>query len=698
MKPYYFLIPFLWLFTVTLHAQIDRSHPPVPSPAPKITLQEPTRFQLKNGLTVMVVENHKLPRVSIWLTLDNPPVAQGDKAGVSQLTSRLLGKGSQSIPKEEFHEEIDYLGATLTMNDKGASALCLSRDFSRVLELMASAALNPNFTTEAFEEEKNKMLHSTRMQEKDVPTIATRVQAALAYGKNHPHGEIVTRATINNITLADVQQYYCNQFVPANAYLVVVGDVTSKNVKQHVTQYFTSWTKATPPSFSYSKPEDAPYTQINFVEVPHATQSEIVVQYLTELRMNNEDYLPALLANSILGGGSQARLFKNLREDKAYTYGAYTSLLYDKYSPMPFRAYTQVRNAVTGSAVVQILKEIDSIATVPVTQAELNMAKANFAGRFVMELEKPETLATYALNLEIEHLPKDFYNTYLERLAAITIEDVQKAAQKYLSTEKARVVVIGKGSEVINPLEKVTFKGQKIPIHFYDPYANKIQKPQNPELLPGDVTATTILEKYLDAIGGKEKLKTLNSYAMWAEANVEGITLELETKKTTQNQFMKELKLMGHSMQKQVINGDKGYILVQEQHKNLSPAAIALIQEEEEAFPELDYLSQGDITLEGIEAVGAKQAYKLKITDQKTAFYDVETGLKLQEINKEALEPLSNMLQGQPLSNIFTFDNYQEVSGIKFPFALSQTIGPRRFEFIVKEIKVNEGVTPTDFQ
>lgn len=169
-------------------AQVDRSKMPEPGPAPEIKLEEPVSFELANGLKVMVVENHKLPRVSIQLTIDNPPILEGDKAGVASLTGSLLGKGSKNIPKDDFNEEIDFLGARLSFGSQSAFASGLSKYFPRLMELMADAAINPNFTQEEFEKEKEKLITGLRTQEKDVSAIAGRVQRVLAYGKTIPMG------------------------------------------------------------------------------------------------------------------------------------------------------------------------------------------------------------------------------------------------------------------------------------------------------------------------------------------------------------------------------------------------------------------------------------------------------------------------------------------------------------------------------
>ena len=685
-----FITLILGFVALNLQAQIDRSKMPEAGPTPEINLNDPQRFELNNGLKVLVVENHKLPRVSIQLLIDNPPILEGDKAGVSSFTASLLGNGSKSIPKDDFNEEVDFLGARISFGSQSAFASSLSKYFPRILELMADAAINPNFTEEEFEKEKQKILTSLKAQEKNVSAISNRVQNALAFGTNHPYGEFVTENTLNNVSLRDVIHFYENYFVPANAYLVVIGDVQFENVKSMVEEYFTPWKKATPPSVQFPYPSNVQYTQINFVDVPNAVQSEVVVESLVNLKMKDEDYLDALMANRILGGGAQARLFLNLREDKAYTYGSYSSLGNDKYAPATFTASAQVRNMVTDSTVVEILKEIDKIAKTPVTDEELENAKAEYVGSFVLALERPQTIASYALNIETEGLPKDFYKTYLERINAITIDDVHKAAQKYMDINKARVVITGKGSDVLDNLEQLTFNGKKVPIKYYDKYANETDKPDYSVTIPEGMTAHDVLEKYIEAIGGKEKLSEVTSYAIKAEADMQGTKLNLEIMKTSKNQFMQDIKVMGNSMSKQVVDGAKGYMVVQGQRKDLSEEEVKKIKEESVPFPELDLLLM-DVTLEGVEVIDGKKTYKIKLSDEKTSFYDIETALKVRdEVNIEA--------NGQPMNTTFDYGDYKDVAGIKFPFTLTQTMGQQSFDFIIQEIKVNEGVSDVDFE
>ncbi|MUH35336.1 insulinase family protein [Zobellia amurskyensis] len=681
---------FLLAFVLVGQAQIDRSQMPEAGPAPEINLKDPQTFELRNGLKVLVVENHKLPRVSIQLSIDNPPVLEGAKAGVSVLTGSLLGKGSKNIKKDDFNEEVDFLGARINFGSQSAFASSLSKYFPRVLELMADAGLNPNFTQDEFDKEKQKIITSLKSEEKSVSAISGRVGLALAYTKKHPYGEFMTEESVNKVTLTDVIQFYEDYFVPANAYLVIVGDIKFNDVKTLVEEQFTPWTKAVPPSFGFSKPADVQYTQINFVDVPNAVQSEITVENLVSLQKKDPDFLSALMANEILGGGGEGRLFLNLREDKAYTYGSYSRLGNDKYVPARFRATASVRNAVTDSSVVEILKEIERIRTEPVTKEELENTKAKYTGRFVMALEDPSTIADYALDIETEGLPKDFYKTYLERINAITIEDVQQAAEKYLKPNNIRIVVAGKGSEILENLENVTFKGKKIPVKYFDKYANATEKPDYNASPPADFNAQTVLNNYIKAIGGKEKLAGVKSYFLLAEAEMQGMKLNLEVKKTAKDQFMQDVKVAGNSMSKQVFNGDKGYMVMQGQRKDMGPEEIVKVKDEAAPFPELNYLNS-DISLEGVESIDGKKAYKLKISAEKTVFYDAESGLKVQETTTAEMG-------GQTMTSTINYMDYKEVSGIQFPFIMAQTVGPQRFEFIVSEIKVNEGVSETDFE
>ena len=422
----------LLLVISPLKAQIDRSKQPEPGPAPEINLEEPQAFSLKNGLRVLVVENHKLPRASANLNIDIPPIFEGELAGANALLSSMLGKGSQSIKKDAFEEEVDYLGARLNFGSSSAFASSLSRYFPRVLELMADAALNPNFLQEEFDKEKEKLMEGIKSDENSVPAAARRVESLITYGKNHPYGEYISEESVNNVQLADVKNYYAKNFNPENAYLIIIGDVDFATVKKQVTNLFKNWKGKASEAIPFPAAKNAEALEINFVDMPNAVQSEVSVDFTTEVKKTDADYFPMLLANAILGGGGQARLFLNLREDKGYTYGSYSSFRTDKNTRSRIRAFASVRNAVTDSSVVELVKEIKKIQELPVSQEELDQAKAKYVGDFVLALERPSTIARYALSILTEGLPADYYTTYLQKINAVSIEDIQRVTQKIL--------------------------------------------------------------------------------------------------------------------------------------------------------------------------------------------------------------------------------------------------------------------------
>lgn len=670
-----------FLMSVGASAQLDRSKMPEPGPAPKFSLEKPEEFTLKNGLTVLIVENHKLPRVSFSLTIDNKPMTAGDKSGVESLIGSMMGNGTKNISKDEFNEEVDFLGARLSFNFRGGFASSLSKYSDRILELMADAAINPLLTEEEFEKEKAQLIDGLKSSEKSVDAVANRVGSALSYGKNHPYGEFTTEETVNNVTYGDAVAFYEKYFNPNNAYLVVVGDVNYNEVKKEIEKHFSKWEKSV--GVDYNVPDEAPnaqYAQINFVDMPNAVQSNVSITNNVDLQTKDDDYHSVLIANRIFGGDFNSYLNMNLREKHAYTYGARSRVGTDKYASR-FSAGASVRNMVTDSAVVQTLKEMNRIRTEPVDQETLKNVKAAYVGQFVMALESPETIARYALNIKLNDLPDDFYTTYLQKINAVTADDVKRVANKYFKTENARIVVIGKGSEVLENLEKTG-----IPIKYYDKFATATEKPSYDIEMPADMDATKVMQSYIDAIGGKAALDKVNSVYMTAEAELQpGVMMNLEMKKTSKNQAMSEVTAMGQSFMKSVVSPEGGYIVQQGQRKDMTPEELAEAKVESSPFPEVNYLN-GGATLEKIENIDGENAYKINVGDSKTLYYSVETGLKIKQIETSELGSQS----------IF-YSEYTDVGGIKFPFKIGQTAGPRRFDFAVKSVKVNEGVTDADF-
>ena len=690
MKRRIILLISVLIISINVNAQLDRSVQPKGGPTPKIKLDKPQEFKLKNGIKVLVVENHKLPRVSYSLRIDNNPIIEGDKTGVTSLLGSILGNGTTTIPKDEFNEEIDFLGASLNIGFSGGFASTLSKNNERVVELMTDAIINPLLSEEEFNKEKEKLIEALKADKKSLDAIANRVGSALSYGKNHAYGEFVTEETLNNITFADVLQYHKRYFKPNNSYLVVIGDVNYKEIKSLISEKFGAWKKGK--SYSDPIPELTPnvnLTEINFIDLPTATQSSISVTNNVNLKMNDKDYHAALITNNILGGGGEGYLFKNLREDKGYTYGAYSNLGSSRYGVSRFTAGAKVRNVVADSAVVEIIKEITRIKTENVDAELLKNAKAKYVGNFIRRLESPQTIANYALNIKLNDLPKDFYETYLEKINAVSAADVKRVANKYFNYPNGtRIIVVGKGSEVADNLtENVGW-----PVTYFDHYANSIAKPVFNKAIPDGLTASQVINNYINSIGGRVLLESVNTLVSKAEVTIPGAPFrpQMTIKQMAPNKSSTkmEVNMNGQKMtlMKSSFDGETGYTEGQGQRKTMDEKQIDRAKAVKGIFEEL-YYSEDEIELISINSIDFKDAYKVKIIEGEKIsyrYYGVDSGLLL-----SVEEEVDNNIVST------NYNDYRVVNGIKFPFYTE--IAAQGLKLNITEILINEELKDSDF-
>ena len=669
-----------FLFSGMVYAQnIDINAMPKPGPTPAINIAKPNSFKLKNGLTVLVVENNKLPRVNIQLTMDRPPIYEGNIVGVGEIMADQLGTGTTKLSKEEFNKKIDFLGAYLSFSSEGAGANTLSKYSTQVISLMADAVVNPKFSAEEVNKSKERTIEGLKTKEKDAGEIARRVDNALTYGKNTALGEFETEESINKIQLKDVQDFYKKYYAPDNAYLVIVGDVKTSEIKKLVEKEFGKWKKSGTKFAALEPTKNLPATEINIVDVPTAVQSVIRVGNISTLQMKDPQYFSGVIANYILGGGGEARLFMNLREKNGYTYGAYSRLSTSKYSPS-FKANASVRNEVTDKAVVEFMNELKGISQIK--PEELANAKAKLKGEFIMSLEKPETIARFALNERLYSLPADFYANYLKSIDKVTTSDVSAAAKAYILPNQSRIFVAGKGSEIAEGLEKLGY-----PVKYFDKFANPASKPETKKIAAG-VTAESIGQKYIATIGGKVNVEKINSLQMNSSATVQGMTIETITLAAKGGKTSVEMKMMGQSMQKIVFDGKDGYIMAQGQKQPLPAELKEELAANKEIFPELAFNAK-NTTLRGIENVNGEEVYAIK-KGNKTYFYSVKTGLKVGESQTQKM-------QGQEVIVPTYYSDYKEVSGVKLPFKISQNMGGIEMNSDVKSYEINKA-TDKDFK
>jgi zinc protease len=679
------------LLTFTLSAQPDRSQPPKPGPAPEVNIGDYNMFALSNGLQVIVVENHKTPVISWQLSLDIDPVMENDAKGYVDMAGQLMRSGTKNRTKQEIDEEIDFIGASLSTFSTGMFGSSLTRHKETLLSLMSDVLLNPVFPQDELEKVVEQSVSALAANENDANFMVDNLVTSMVYGEEHPYGEVVTKETLENINRDHIVTYYNTYFKPNTAYLVIVGDITTKEAKKLTKKYFNTWEKGDVPKASYSKPQPPAENTVAFANRDGAVQSVLAVSYPIEMQPGAPDAIKASVMNSVLGGGVfSGRLMQNLREDKAYTYGARSSLSSDKVVGR-FTARTEVGNNVTDSALVEILYELDRMVEEPVDQETLDLVKNFMNGSFARSLESPRTIANFALNIERYNLPKDYYKTYLEKLAAVTTEDVTAMAKKYIRPENAWILAGGNKGEVAPKLARFSANNEVL---FFDPYGRKVES--SGAVLPEGMTAEKVVEGYIKAIGGAEKLKAVTDQKMKMSTEMQGMTIEMESVQKAPDKVLITVSMGGNVMQKQVFDGERGMATAMGQSTELTGKQLDEMRLQAKMFPELNY-ANGEYQLEllEVEDLGGQPAYKLLVTNPAgtsvTEFYDVASGLKVRTITTQET-------QMGPMTVSASYDDYRDVDGVKIPFALKQQTGPQTMDMKVVTVELNSGVSDDVFK
>jgi predicted Zn-dependent peptidase len=677
------------LITPTLFAQVDRTKPPEPEPAREIEIGEYQTFTLKNGLQVFVVENHKLPRVQFSLQLKHDPVYEGQKAGYVSMAGELLGTGTTNRSKAQLDEEVDFIGASLNTSAQGIFASSLTKHTDKLLELMTDVLYNPSFNPDELEKIKTQTRSAIVANKEDPEVIASNVRDALVYGKDHPYGDLVTEETIGAITLDDCKAYYNTYFRPNNAYLAIVGDINLKTAKKIVKKHFGKWESGPVPAPVYPTPQLPEKTFVAMVDRASAVQSVITVAHPVELKPGSPDAIKAGVMNNILGGGGlSSRLNQNLREHKAFTYGASSSLSSDKLIGS-FDADLSVRNEVTDSALVELMRELRRIREEPVEEAELKAAKAYISGSFGRSLEHPSTIANFAINTAKYNLPEDYYENYLKNVAAVTPEDVQTVAKKLIHPDRAYIILVGKASEVAPELKRF---GE---VKYFDIYGNPYT-PAEKASLPSGLTAENVIESYIKAVGGEANLDKIKSFTTHNEASVPGAKLEINTFWSAPNKSAVEISANGQLFRKVTCDGTNVSISVM---GNQTPVDDATREETlfESYLVGERWLQEAGVSVQltGIEKVDGKDAYVVEYTfpsgGKSTSYFDTESGLKLKTASA-VQTPQGDMTQTT------TYGDYVEKEGVLFPQTIVQSVGPQTITIKTTSIEVNVPVPDEKFK
>jgi predicted Zn-dependent peptidase len=673
-----------------------RSGAPTPGKARAIQLGKANSFDLSNGLKVIVVENHKIPRVSYQLSLNNDQILEKDQIGFVSVAGSLMGTGTTTKSKSDIDAAVDFIGANLNTRGSGVFASGLKKHSEKLLEIMTDVLYNPSFPEAEFKKIKTQTISGLSQTATNADAMAGNVAAVLNYGVNHPYGEIQTEDDVNNMTLENIKSYYNTYFKPNNAYLVIVGDITPEEAKADAEKYFSSWKSGEIPGTNYDAPADTKGTNVAFANKDGAVQSVIRVTYPVNLKPGASDLVKARVMNNILGGGVfSGRLMQNLREDKAYTYGSRSSLSANSLIGN-FNAGASVRNAVTDSSVHEILFEMDRLTKEPVSADDLQLVKNSMAGSFARSLESPQTIARFARNTYRFNLPADYYETYLQRLDAVSIEDVLEMAKKYIRPENANIVVAGSRDEVSANLARFDSDGV---IDFYDAFGKKLDMQES--ALPAGLDAKTVVSDYLDAIGGLDKINTVKSIVSKFSADLMGQKASMETGQEDNKKFYMEMSMAGNIMMEQRFDGTQGSTGGMGQNLPVPEGPeLDALKEQAILFAQLSYLDAAGpykIDLKGIEDVNGEKAYKVQVTkangDKSFEFYSVKSNLLI----RSTLSQDGPDGQPKPITNDFA--DFKEVGGVMFPHSIT-TVGVMPFPLVMiaDSFSVNGEIPATKFK
>ena len=438
-----------------LSAQVvDRSKPPQLPPPPALKLPAVQTTVLPNGLTLAVVEMHKVPVVDVQLLIDagaarDPSVAPG----LATFTATMLQQGAGARSALDVADEAAFLGAQLGtaagFDGASASIHVPKRRLEAALDLLADVVLRPAFADSEIARQR-ELRAAQLVQQRDEPvSVANIAFPAIVYGREHPYGHPLngTDSATARLARESVAEFYRTYYRPNGARILVVGDVTLAQARRLIAARFGGWERGDVPAFP--SPAAAPPTAartVYLIDKPGAAQSVVRIGHLGPVR-TTPDWFALEVLNTILGGAFTSRLNQNLRETRGYTYGAFSQFVPRRLNGA-FVALASVVTAKTDSSLIEFLKELRRIRDETVAPAELAKAKAYLTLGLPGDFETTGGAAARFRELLSLGLPLDYYDRYVDRINAVTAADVQRVARQYIDPDRFDIVVVGDKAKI----------------------------------------------------------------------------------------------------------------------------------------------------------------------------------------------------------------------------------------------------------
>ena len=429
---------------------------PVAKELLKVKIPKPKSFRLKNGVMVYVLEDHRVPAVRFNLQMKAGSIFE-PKPGVASMTASLLTEGTPTRTGQQIAEQTEGIGANLNANaglsTSTLSTSGLSESTDLLISLLADVLLHPTFPTDRLDRAKYSSRAASAQRRTNPAGMLSDLSAKVFYGGTSYGRFAPTADQIGAITVDDLKAFHDKYYRPNGAILGVTGDVEVASLETKLNAALADWKPGdNTPQLPNADFKANSATHIYLIDRPGSAQTTLQFGALA-VRQTDPDYIALTVANRVLGGGSSGRLFQNIRERKGYTYGAYSSLSGGQW-PGIWGANANVRTEVTEPAVAEFFKEFDRLQNELVPEEELTRVKRSILGSFALTLESPEGILGRTLELVQNGLPMNYWDTYPARIQAVTANDVQRVAKKYLGHGNIQLFAVGERKKTEEGLAK----------------------------------------------------------------------------------------------------------------------------------------------------------------------------------------------------------------------------------------------------
>jgi zinc protease len=441
-------------------SQVQRlGRAPVNKEILRVQLPRPTVLKLKNGLTIVLEEDHKLPTIAFTIWIRPGQLADpSDLPGLASFTAGMLREGTEKRTSEQIASEVDSLGATLDASSRfgvsytSVNASGLITDTAKILDLMSDVVLHPNFPASELAKYKQSEGASLEQRLSNPAFLGQQAFRRVIYGDTPMALASATKESIEKISVEDLKRFHAKHYVPGNAILGVTGDFTASEMRATIEKYFGAWTGAAEAQEKFAAALTPQATKITLVDRPASVQTYIIVGDRA-IRRTDPEYYGLAVMNQVLGGGPQARLFLDLREEHSLTYGSFSRFNAEIY-PGDWLAFAPVRTKVTGDAMDRFLYEFKKINKEPVPQDEMDDAHRAIVASFAISLERPSQILDDWLTVQYYGLPADYWDQYPDHIGGIDAAGVQASAKKFVDLDHLQWICVGDRKEIESVLNK----------------------------------------------------------------------------------------------------------------------------------------------------------------------------------------------------------------------------------------------------